>query len=695
MKIGASDKITERILNYMSDPIHLPDNKKAYLGVMQVSMLPGWRTRKGYVCEVQVNFEFALSNKRALPQWQDRFPGIQRPPWISSQSQMAIECGLPSSVPTVISAFPFAETQILDLSSSYQRQLNLLLQFAAAIPQVPGLQAALSASFQKMLKQDVSTRTALPLVIPSSQGSDVTYRFDPELLALVDPASTKSGPGQLLEPSSFPALVVIICDEEDLLTWDSISASVETRWMPSQRCDCPEKTFSNEERLHNAHDFDAIANEMQDVLQSNLVNPNEFAYQELERRFENLKTTAMGHTLYSSLPLLRPHILDVYPKYIRKDNMPNELVIQGQFFKSKFSDLKDVGLNGINLTNGNRLITDGHLITVHLSAEEQAQLRPGKYTLSVVTSTGSTDWTNAICVESTPAPVISDVVAPPISAYGPKQLEIAGQHFLVGDKSRRVTVGGIALGNPHKVTDDSILYTDLSPLVLAPGKYDVEVTTSGGKSVMPGALTISLTNPAAVPPVVTVISPNKFRLDDEPSSLEIYGAFSSDTRGLTVRLGPQKLNIMRGKEDHLVASIPDDLKSLLKATNYDLEVANAAGRTIMTNAISVLPIPAPVITALLPSTLQITTNTGTSTNILAIEGDRFGADSSYFDLRINGNVISTDSILTNNNNLILLNVTTNLLKGKTGKLDLTLRTAGAIWSKATRFRLVTQIREAQ
>ena len=111
------------------------------------------------------------------------------------------------------------------------------------VPQVPGLSAALQGAYNKLTQQNVATRNAFPVVVPSSQGSDVTYRFDPELQALAVPSSTDSGPGLVLQPSSFPALIVIICDEEDLVTWDSIHANVTTRWIPMEKRNWAKKVF--------------------------------------------------------------------------------------------------------------------------------------------------------------------------------------------------------------------------------------------------------------------------------------------------------------------------------------------------------------------------------------------------------------------------------------------------------------------
>jgi hypothetical protein len=673
LKIGATDKVTERILDYISDPVRLPDNKKAYLGVMQVSLLPGWRTKKGYVAEVQVKFEYALSVAQASKRaklWLKTHPEEKaidpdRLGSVRSGDPEAGRLGLGSSFPSIISAFPFTESQILDLTSTYQRQLNFLAQLSGSVPQVPGLQAALRSAFKKMTQQSLATRNALPLVVPSSQGSEVTYRFDPELQALVAPASASSGPGQVLEPSSFPALIVAICADTELFTWDSIVTRVETRWIPVAHrgwfkkysfdwwyyASTPERRLSNAERLENAYSFDSLYDQMKAML-TNGITKDFYAWKELDRRFENLRTMAMGRTFVSALPLVRPWVTGVYPARVRRDNLPPKVYIQGRYFKSQLSNLEKVGLQGMDLNPS--CTPDGTQITATLTDAQKAQLAPGEYEIEILTSAGKTVWTNALTVLPTPKPVVDTVLARPLREHPvdphrarPQRIEITGQNFEVGDQSLKVAIGGMVCSlsaaqvtdasllikmhdvlSPRladealsyrvhevvaKVTDDSIAFVlDPDKLSLEPGKYDLVVVTSGGQTTISNAVQIAyevgddLALPA-VRPVVSGVYPAKFRLDDCPEELTILGDFS-DASPLQIQhaaLGPIDLHVgpanVTGPHSF---TVPLPRKELLPGT-YHLALVNQGGQTVVSNAVEVLPVPAPAITAVWPMPLSL------------------------------------------------------------------------------------------
>jgi len=688
LKIGATDKVTERILDYMSDPIRLPDNKKAYLGVMQVSLLPGWKTRKGYIAEVQVRFEYALSTERASNLVErvlltntmskprvDRLRQIKRPGgFVHSTGPEAADLGLPKSVPTIISAFPFAESQVLDLASSYQRQLSFLTQLAGSVPQVPGLQAALSSAFKKLTQQSVATRNAVPLVVPSSQGSDVTYRFDPELEALVNPASTTTGPGHVLEPSSFPALIVAICEDSELLTWDTISASVETRWIPVTHRNWfkkysfdwwyygykPQGTFSNTRRLKNAYAFDQLNDQMEEMLGADS-NSTHYAAHEIRRRFENLKGAATGRTLASTLPPLRPWVTAVYPARFRKDYPPDKIDIEGRYFNSRLGGLEFVGLQGMPFDHP-ITTNEGRKISVNLSKQQKAQLAPGEYEIEIVTGAGKTVWTNAITVLPTPAPVIDAVIAKPLKEDPDEarwradtrlctrqRVDVAGRHFSVGDDSLKVAIGGtvrdlspaklaegsvsVKLGEDPaaaltdkslslkfrevsaRVTDESISFVvDPNDFNLKPGSYDLTILTSGGQDTRTNAVHFAYqgqadgdSGPPPVLPVVTSVYPDKFRLDDYPPELTIQGDFfqARPQHVNHVALGDISLDDRpRADREHsLTIGLPP--RDRLLPGTYNLELVNQAGHTVVSNAVEVLPVPAPQITAVVPMPLAL------------------------------------------------------------------------------------------
>ena len=636
--IGLSDKETERILNYMSDPIDLPDNKRAYIGVMQVSLLPGWRTRQGYGCEVQVEFEYAISKEAALQRIKKlNLKGIDTdnlPNFTSSTSGGAEALKLPvDDVPAVISAFPFAEDQVLDLSSSLQNQLAFLAQISGSLPQYPALQASLKAAYNKLTQQSLATVNALPLVIPSSEGSDVTYRFSPELQALLEPGKSSSPAGHVLEPSSFPALVVIICDDKDLVDFDSISAAIQTRWIPFKTRHwfkfvfldwwrynwgtAPDDQLDNSLRLDTAHTFDLINDDMFDVAKE--FGPNAYVSQEIKRRFENLKTTAMGRTIDSLLPSVRPFVTAVTPPQFRQDSIPDEMTIEGHYFKSALSDLNFVGFEGVPLT---KTSVSENVIKVTLSKEAKEkikQLSPGQHEIELVTSAGETPWENAVAILPVPPPVLTSVFARTFHEHlhengkrsNSENLTILGQNFDVKDRSLKVAVGGAVLPDVYnrKIThiSDQSISMDLrvKDLGLPPGNYNLTVATSGGQAVLTNVVVIDYRDVSKgdfvlppVPPIVTAVYPNKFRLDYAPSSLHIIGNYFS-SRSSQIRaaeLGAISLQLQKDNPDDHSLVIPL-LKNELAATNYDLELVNDAGPTILSNAVQILPVPAPVVTA--------------------------------------------------------------------------------------------------
>lgn len=706
LKVGATDKITERILNYMSDPVDLPDNKKAYLGIMQVSMLPGWRTKKGYICEVQVSFEYAVSKKRAqqinsknnFPEKDEEITGIVR-----SSSDQAHILGLPMAVPSIISAFPFAEAQILDLNSSFQRQLSFLTTLSGIVP--TKLQATLMNAYTKMVQQNVATRSPLPLVVPSSQGADVTYRFDPELQALVDPAKASSGSGHVLEPSSFPALFVIICDADELITWDMISESVETKWIPVTHRhwfkraaldwwyydSLPEKPFHDAERLKNARAFDSVFDDMVEMLGAG-VKRHDFIFMETERRYKNLQTAALGHTFDSYLPLLRPRVTAIYPDEFRCDFVPPELTIQGHYFHSSLTDVKYVGLGGKEL---DVLSSDNNSITVGIPSKQRKLLAPGIYPIDIVTDAGKTRWSNAIHVLPVPEPSITSIVAgtiheptDPTTGMAAGQVEpltVIGQHLLTGDDSLKLALGNVIL-DPKTAIFKSVEEKSISlelktdALNLKPGRYNFTVFTSGGSHVMSNAVEVAYRSPLdqvrppAVVPAVTSVYPDTFRLDALPEGMNIVGNFFEKPAPVKfAELGGFEMDILHGDNRSMTVELPDDLK----ATNYDLILVNQAGRTVMTNAVHILPTPPPLVNAMLPGLLKIDeAHPAAAPAPVIIKGENFDVQDSSLEAVVGGIPLLSPQNLTGKS--LIINVDTDDLQKKlaAGKYNLTIMTSG-------------------
>lgn len=120
--------------------------------------------------------------------------------------------------PVVSAISPMTETEALDLSSSFRRQDEMAISLSFALRYAGlGAQAEAFEQFVKSRQSDVHTRSASAAINSySASGGIFGFQIGPRLRAIADPASTKSGPGNILERQSFPVLVVIGFDRDDL-----------------------------------------------------------------------------------------------------------------------------------------------------------------------------------------------------------------------------------------------------------------------------------------------------------------------------------------------------------------------------------------------------------------------------------------------------------------------------------------------
>jgi hypothetical protein len=101
------------------------------------------------------------------------------------------------------------------------------------------------------VQQDIATRTMLPMVVPNSNGREVTYRFDPGLQALVDPGNRKKGSGMILQANSVPALIVIMTDRQSLKCYPNLHFELHTRWIPKKKSNVWSATWDGITRNYN------------------------------------------------------------------------------------------------------------------------------------------------------------------------------------------------------------------------------------------------------------------------------------------------------------------------------------------------------------------------------------------------------------------------------------------------------------
>lgn len=119
--------------------------------------------------------------------------------------------------PLVSAISPMTETEALDLSSSIRSQEALALSLSFALRSSGlGAQAEAFEEFAKSRQFDVRTRSASAAINSYSSPGMFGFQIGPRLKALADPSNTKNGPSNVLERQSFPALIVIGFDRDDL-----------------------------------------------------------------------------------------------------------------------------------------------------------------------------------------------------------------------------------------------------------------------------------------------------------------------------------------------------------------------------------------------------------------------------------------------------------------------------------------------
>lgn len=169
-----------------SNGTNISDGYRLMYLVFTVAGRPGWRTRAGYIGQVDVSIEYGQN---------------------SGQSG--------SLAPMVIAVYPAFEGQELDLRAS-ARQLYALAADLAFAGKLVSAKAMLQTALR--IERDSQTRTGLSLVTSYSDGGrNFGYEFRPTFRSQVDPASDKPVSGYELDAVTFPAVAVVAVHEADWL----------------------------------------------------------------------------------------------------------------------------------------------------------------------------------------------------------------------------------------------------------------------------------------------------------------------------------------------------------------------------------------------------------------------------------------------------------------------------------------------
>jgi hypothetical protein len=208
IKLSSDDYLTSKLLGWTSAPEFQASNKLLFAAVLTVSIRPGWRTYTGYAGEIDLRAGY----------WCISPPRKAKGCALTQEDRRREEC-IPESYheevsPLAFAAFPALDAQVLDERSSFRRQLALALAIEAQGPQAAG---ALEQELVRRLEHDLATRSTVnTLVGYNESGVHFGWRFSPKAFAQVDATDPDAGPGLVLQPQSFPALVFLIADKWDL-----------------------------------------------------------------------------------------------------------------------------------------------------------------------------------------------------------------------------------------------------------------------------------------------------------------------------------------------------------------------------------------------------------------------------------------------------------------------------------------------
>jgi hypothetical protein len=282
LRLAFSANTTERILNYLSNPTGLPADKVLFAGVTQVSCNPGWRTRSGYVADINVRPSYVVKG--------------------ADGDYTMVE----GDSPYVLGLFPLLESQTLELRNSEREQLAWLVYLSGLFRQAGGVaQVDQLVEYVERVQFDAVTRTPRPIVVSYSNGETFGFRLYPVVQALGAPLSQDSETDETLLPTSFPAAVFVICEREELERLKPTSGSLEigfsttTRWVPVENQHYLRtwtlfdpivngyleeyESLTNTERLRVASCLDSARTRLEEIKTSELeANPKEDSPEEAD-----------------------------------------------------------------------------------------------------------------------------------------------------------------------------------------------------------------------------------------------------------------------------------------------------------------------------------------------------------------------------------------------------------------------------
>ncbi len=252
LALTGSDKALLNMLKWNSYPTNYGPGNRVFLAMASVSVVPGRKTYKGYMGQVDVFMEYGLMCdggvrecdicKEAADRVETSNEKHEKKEQPADERSNGVESTVPTSVkndsdrlqsfrrrsraewnrhirpicgdaqPTALAVFPFVNSQVLDLRASRRQAFSTAIQLMLS-----GYPAAGNAllDYVRQTEEDTATLTALNTVSSYGNGSHIGFTFSPNYRAQAKPGGFGSDKkaGQRMQPWSFPVIVLISADE--------------------------------------------------------------------------------------------------------------------------------------------------------------------------------------------------------------------------------------------------------------------------------------------------------------------------------------------------------------------------------------------------------------------------------------------------------------------------------------------------
>ncbi|RYD24061.1 MAG: hypothetical protein EOP88_01605 [Verrucomicrobiaceae bacterium] len=260
---AASAVTVKNILSFLGNPVAAEAfrDKRIIFGVSNLSVNPGWRTRKDYKGTVSAKVSCSIVEAKAetireilrstdypvgfrrvvaasyrgvLTEAQRRFYGDLDTPrtgdWDSAKCQKFVNSIPPQGGEPALmvhAVTPMVDSQNLDLASSVARQDEVAFFIAASLAQVGSTEAAkFFTSWVKLRRKDVSTRSTIATANSLSLGGGgFGFEVGTRLRGVDDGDGKGNRPGQILERQTFPVLMIFGMEEDDARPRFSVSGT--------------------------------------------------------------------------------------------------------------------------------------------------------------------------------------------------------------------------------------------------------------------------------------------------------------------------------------------------------------------------------------------------------------------------------------------------------------------------------------